>query len=875
MANLTGSRSNFPNNVDQIRELTDLPANKKVQAQRYQFLKTKKVLSPSEVTELNNLTTELQDYLITAESMNMFGDVVISTQKFFKENVMDFVLDKKQEMTTYTDNKKQEMTTYTDNKKVEFQAEVDKLNNRGDYNPSVQYFKNNFVFYNDGAINHVYLCLEDCTGKEPNTNPDFWRKLSIQGAKGDDGIGIGLSFNGSWDKSKLYAKDDGVQYGGILFASLVDNNIDNLPDLTQDTDYWARALDVTITVKKLIGVRNLVSQANTINFMTGEIVAFNKNIDSLEVYQNSVRLTKGVHYNIGLDGQSITKVKGSWDATVLNPIFFEFVVTRNQIGNDLIFSDGQSVANGTITRNKLDVDTQAKIGKIDDIENQAGKIGTKEVDETNIQDNYTIRYDADENKIVWVESKIDRTPPSPVTDITIKTDDMSAIINYIPPTDEDYVGTRLVYKIAGYPTGINDGSVVGNYVSGATITGLTNGTEYFFRLFPYDLSNNYNDDISQQISGIPSEFKIYGVKIDTLNSNPETAVTYTDHAMGFTPMSGNNGNFQWGSWETIFSDLDIKPCMFKSGVVEYYLNPNDYTKKTDGTNADITTGNDGDVMIEFGKPIYWKFETVGTDLFIRWSTEQVDAGYKALAHTVGATLKDKIYISAYMGYSLSSKLRSLSGKVPTVNQTIGAFRTLAKANGANYNQMPYYPLLMLQVLFIVMFKSRDSQTALGRGYVDGNSALIATGGANAKGMFYGETTGKQQLKFCGIEDWYGNAFYWIDGFFSDANRNMLISNQSVFNDNGSGYTNHGQGATANLNGYVGTVQGGTETGFVIKTSTGSATTLYADYGALIASCLPVFGGYWSDGDNAGAFYLQVNYSASSFNSGISARLAAL
>ena len=93
MANLIGSRSNFPQNIDVIRELTDLPANKKVQAQRYQFLKTKEVLSPSEVIEINNLTTELQDHIITAESMNMFGDVVISTQKFFKENVMDFILD--------------------------------------------------------------------------------------------------------------------------------------------------------------------------------------------------------------------------------------------------------------------------------------------------------------------------------------------------------------------------------------------------------------------------------------------------------------------------------------------------------------------------------------------------------------------------------------------------------------------------------------------------------------------------------------------------------------------------------------------------------------------------------------------------------------
>ena len=123
MANLTGSRSNFPQNLDVIRELTDLPANKKVQAQRYQFLKTKDVLSPSEVTELNNLTTELQDYLITAESMNMFGDVVISTQKFFKENVTDFVLDKKQDI----------------------QVEIDKFQHRGTYNLSTQYFQRNTV----------------------------------------------------------------------------------------------------------------------------------------------------------------------------------------------------------------------------------------------------------------------------------------------------------------------------------------------------------------------------------------------------------------------------------------------------------------------------------------------------------------------------------------------------------------------------------------------------------------------------------------------------------------------------------------------------------------------------------------------------------
>jgi hypothetical protein len=177
---------------------------------------------------------------------------------------------------------------------------------------------------------------------------------------------------------------------------------------------------------------------------------------------------------------------------------------------------------------------------------------------------------------------------------------------------------------------------------------------------------------------------------------------------------------------------------------------------------------------------------------------------------------------------------------------------------------------MLQVLFIVMFKSRDSQTALGRGYVDGNSTKINTGGTNAKGMFYGET-GKAQNKFCGIEDFYGNLYYWIDGFFSNATRNMLIANQS-FNDTGSGYINYGVGASADLIGYINEVQGGMETGFVVKTITGSATTYYTDYGYLYASRLPCFGGSWADGNIAGAFSLCTNYSATSTATIIAARI---
>lgn len=439
-----------------------------------------------------------------------------------------------------------------------------------------------------------------------------------------------------------------------------------------------------------------------------------------------------------------------------------------------------------------------------------------------------------------------------------------------PPDISNLAFDRVtVTGIANTEVKLGDGEWLN---SPQTYTGLTAETEYRVYARMKETETKFASDSSTpNIFTTPKERQLYGVKIDTNNSNPKAAVTYIEDSIGFTEAFCNNGVWQMGGWEGKFPFNQIKPCLVKNGVVNYYLNPNDYTKKLDGGASDITSGNDGDVMVEFPK-IFWKFERIGSDLYIRYSDVKVDSGYKCLAHTVGSVEKDFIYLSAYKGYEVGGKLRSLSGKMPTVNKTISQFRSIAQANGSEYQQFSYYPMLMLQVLALIMGKNRDTQTSLGRGWVDGNSGATSTGVTNTEGLFYGETTGKKQMKFCGVEDFYGNVFDWVDGLFSDSNWNIMIGDQMIFNDNGSGYVNHGRGASANLNGWVGDVQGGTETGFIVKTTNGSATTHYSDHGQLYGGRLARFGGNWSDGDSAGAFYLRVNLTASYSNSILGSRL---
>lgn len=430
-----------------------------------------------------------------------------------------------------------------------------------------------------------------------------------------------------------------------------------------------------------------------------------------------------------------------------------------------------------------------------------------------------------------------QVPLGNVVDFTAEPDDGKVILRWKDPDDivvdgiiiSKWAGTKILRKIGSYPANENDGVLVvdsgvrNQYaVEGFVDTGLENDIEYFYMAFPYTTDGVYTSDVANRVSATPTAPKIYGVRIDKNNSNPETRVTYIGDAVGFTPMRGNNGNFQWGGWKEVFESFEIRPCVLKNGVVQYYLNPNDFTKKADGSNSNLT-GADGDVMIEFGKTLWWKWTDEGTTYTIEISDKEFDGAVKH------------------------------------------AFEI-----EEGYNLVPYYALLLTQILFVIFFKSTNSQAALGRGRVDGAEGYAATGGTNTKGMFYGSEA-DEQMKFLGIEDYWGNKFWWIDGLVTDSNYNLLIGKGS-FNNNGSGYQPFTSGVSSDTSGYIDSVQGGNEKGFIIKSNSGSETTYYADRGSLNSAQVARFGGYRSGESGAGFAFLLLSASGVVSNASIGARL---
>lgn len=401
--------------------------------------------------------------------------------------------------------------------------------------------------------------------------------------------------------------------------------------------------------------------------------------------------------------------------------------------------------------------------------------------------------------------------------------------------------------------------------------------EFTYRVNNLNLNTKYQIQIevtdgietvrSDTISVTTANYQVFGVKVMENNSNPNSCCTYIEDAVGTSVATKTS----LGGWADKFPFNKIRMVGFKSGKVTKEINPSNKTKYIDGS----TVPNDVDVMVEIPK-VYWKFTNISNGYEMRISNYKIDSTYDCYAHKVGGVEKDYIYVGAYLGYVESNKLRSRSGVSPSASTTLTQFRKYAQAVGSGYQQFNWFTLMLLQNLYLLAYKNLNSQSALGYGYTNGNSSSHQTGGTNTKGMIFGETGGKQQVCFLGIEDFYGNLWQWVDGMKTDGSFNVMVTpDNRTFNDNASGFKNAGKFVNSSGGGYVSKVAHTSEGGFFPKEFSGSNTTYYSDYGSADSGFFARFGGDWNNGLYAGAFLLNVDCSPSYSHSFLGSRLVFL
>ena len=479
-----------------------------------------------------------------------------------------------------------------------------------------------------------------------------------------------------------------------------------------------------------------------------------------------------------------------------------------------------------------------------------------------------------------ISEVVSKYPPKPVRNLTLTPGKFLVSLTWEDPADYTEEGytctwakTVVVRKQGGYPNDIHDGVVVVTTVerdkhktSGYDDTGLTAGETYYYRVFTCSSDGIYSE--SAEGTGVPKAYKIMTVKIDLNNSNPATCGSYADDAVY---MESGKTYSATTMWQEFFG---YKPCLFKDGKVVGYLNPNDFTKFEDGSTADITSGKAGDVMIQFPRKgvRISKSEKVVT---VSMTNDPNDSSFKYYAHQRGSADKDYFYLGVYDGWrDDDDKLRSLSGKSPTIQMALIKARRYGKANGIDYGCMGYYQWLFIQVMYILQFKGNlNSQYTIGTGFVTGTDPNNS-GWANTNGMIYGDTN---VVKLFGIENIWGNGSQVITNVYINNNFYIMTTTDDNITDV-SKYTNRRYfGGSASSAGLFTDCIGTTETGFIgtYGNLNGSTSTYFCDVCSIWENSYPWVGGSFDYGESAGLFCFESQYNFNVTSSKVVARLCYL
>lgn len=432
-------------------------------------------------------------------------------------------------------------------------------------------------------------------------------------------------------------------------------------------------------------------------------------------------------------------------------------------------------------------------------------------------------------------------------------------------------GAVIRKSTVSYPVDENDGELFQNITSSNTYTDedVELGMTYYYSAFPYTSTGAYNRSESNRASATARKRDyLFGYDIALNTADPEDRVTYPSDVdnYGFTPVKMNFGSsFNYGGWNFAPGEKFMpRPCMLNSnGTVVYYLNPDDYTKKSGGEASDVTnTSFDGNAMVEWPKIYTKRWESDGVYHF-RCSDVQVDDDWECWSNYDRSNNQiDHFYTPIYFGSHVSSKLRSISGQSCIYKQNATTEINLAKANGEDWYTEVLADRLLIQDLLVMMGKSTNCQTVYGFGRVS-TSGNANSGLMNNKGMFWGANNKNDGVKVFGMEHFWGNMYRRTAGWMlvNGTQKVKLTrgthdgSTASDYNTTGNGYISV---SDSTITGSSGAYIKGMKIeayGRLPKTLSGSSSSFEADgvsyssSGTMYALC----GGVWAGDLFAGPF----------------------
>lgn len=474
------------------------------------------------------------------------------------------------------------------------------------------------------------------------------------------------------------------------------------------------------------------------------------------------------------------------------------------------------------------------------------------------------------------------------------------VVYWEDPKDNyaQWAKTVIVKKEGGWPKSPSDGTTVlisterDKYKNVPYAGAQPKAGKWYYRAFPVSAGGNTSYHRLNRFG-----FWHYGIWIDREDGADDTCVHYIDgyDNQDYRPIkmifaaNVEDNALDWGDWEN--AQFFPKPCMLRNnGTVDYYLNPDNYNQKADGSPAtDISSINyDGNAMMEWS-PVFTKNETIGTKHFVYFCSEKLDDSYECFsAKKEDGSYGEHWYMPIYEGRVVNNVMRSLStgtdgtgtgAAKPTASTTMDQEMTYTKANGSGWNITCWADDNLVAMLGIMLMGRLNCAKAIG--YSCGSNTQTLThniGTNNKKGMFFGHyTTSTYATKFFGMENWWGHRWRRCTGLMTNDYKVLVKMTKSTidgsavqnYNSTSDGYIDTGLTAPSGMSGTYFVDEANRKYGFGIPvaltkykgdtgTAAGSASTYYCDAGWSGGGlCALLSGGSVNNGLASGLFCFYV------------------
>lgn len=229
------------------------------------------------------------------------------------------------------------------------------------------------------------------------------------------------------------------------------------------------------------------------------------------------------------------------------------------------------------------------------------------------------------------------------------------------------------------------------------------------------------------VSPLAPTIKVYGFHQNFTDLNPDSTISYTIPNpqydvinADYLPMMTNinNGTTTAGSWATFLSDvLHNKPAMVKTnGQVDYWLDPDDYTKKENGTASDYNNTSYAGGAFAWIDKIFIKevyaADGQSRDVYFSFG-EAPDDTFEPLGFHDNVSELEGLWLP--MGYMDANGKTLITGTTPVASKTCEQEWTLIQGFSSRARFLGGPIINVLRDLEYMLFKSTDIQKTAGYG----------------------------------------------------------------------------------------------------------------------------------------------------------------